>query len=110
MLEEVGGAQRRRVEAASHAVELSTQGHGDQRSWAGAESGKSRALRHFPLPRAARSASMALGESRPGVARSARPGGWGHPHYFEERSDEAALRSESIGACSRDFKPFGVLG
>ncbi|MGE5788871.1 MAG: hypothetical protein ACM3ZE_30055, partial [Myxococcales bacterium] len=35
-------------------------------------------FQHFPLPRAARSASMALGESRPGVARSARPGGWGH--------------------------------
>ncbi|HMA91159.1 MAG TPA: hypothetical protein VKP30_00675, partial [Polyangiaceae bacterium] len=49
------------------------------------------------------------GESRPGVARSARPGGWGQHHYFEERSDEAALRSERISACSRDFKPFGVL-
>ncbi|MGE5787896.1 MAG: hypothetical protein ACM3ZE_25105, partial [Myxococcales bacterium] len=42
------------------------------------------------LPPATRSASMALGESRPGVARSARPGGWGHHHYVEERSDEAA--------------------
>ncbi|MGE5783102.1 MAG: hypothetical protein ACM3ZE_00860, partial [Myxococcales bacterium] len=56
-----------------------------------------------------RSASMALGESRPGVARSARPGGWGHHHNFEERSDGAALRSERFVACSRDFKPFGVL-
>ncbi|MGE5786284.1 MAG: hypothetical protein ACM3ZE_16920, partial [Myxococcales bacterium] len=53
---------------------------------------------------------MALGESRPGVARSARACGWGQHHYFEERSDEAALRSERIGACSRDFKLFRVLG
>ncbi|HMA94388.1 MAG TPA: hypothetical protein VKP30_16970, partial [Polyangiaceae bacterium] len=28
---------------------------------------------------------------------------------FEERSDKAALRSERIGACSRDSQPFGVL-
>src|SRR5512145_163364 len=46
MLEEVGGAQRRRVEAASHAVELSTQGHGDPRSWACAEGGKCFAAHH----------------------------------------------------------------
>src|SRR5512145_1128109 len=41
---------------------------------------------------------MALGESRPGVARSARPGGWGQHHYFEERSDEAALQPEDLAA------------
>src|SRR5512145_3215080 len=95
MLEEVGGAQRRRVEAASHALELCIKGYGDQRSWAGA---------------AGRPVHMALGESRPGVACSAHPGGWGQHHYFEVRNDAAALRSEKIGACSGDFKRFGVVG
>ncbi|MGE5788236.1 MAG: hypothetical protein ACM3ZE_26810, partial [Myxococcales bacterium] len=46
MLEEVGGAQRRRVEAASHALQLSMKGHGTQRSWAGAAGGKCFAAHH----------------------------------------------------------------
>lgn len=39
--------------------------------------------------------------------RSARPGGWVQHYYFEERSDETALRSERIGTRIRDFKPLG---
>ncbi|HMA91331.1 MAG TPA: hypothetical protein VKP30_01540, partial [Polyangiaceae bacterium] len=42
-------------------------------------------------------------------SRAQRASGWmGHHHYFEQRRDEAALRSGRIGACSRDFKPIGV--
>ena len=83
-----------------HGVERSAQGHGTQRSWACAEGGKC-----FP----AHQVNMALGESRPGVARSARPGGWGHHRQSEERRDKAASRSERIGAWSRGFKRIGAL-